>query len=1031
MRGAPLKKSVALVALALLAAPVSPALAMDKARVSTKVDAAVAKYGLTGKGVIVATVERGIDWKNNDFRNADGTTRIAYIFDLTDDSGATAPGNTYGKGTIYTRQQIDAALAGGPTLATRDAVGHGTATAGIAAGNGRNSAGGKYRGVATEATIINVKVTTEGAPAHDGEPAEERFVDVSRIPIAIAFVKDKARELGMPAVMMLNFGSTGGPTDGTSGLARRIDAAVGPGIPGLVILTGSGDQGGVANRAGGNVAQGATEAIHVQKGVAGKLLFDLWYPETDRFDVTIQTPSGTFGPYVAPATDSDATTVSNPDFDYIHAGSSRDFNNAQNAKRQILINLNGPIGAYTISLRGTTVTTGRFDVTLNPSDAFDSSANFFRDHVTPGAIWDMASARNNICPTDFVIRNSYTDIDGFARTTTGQGNPGEIWTGSSTGPTFDGRLGIDVAAPGDSLFATLDPKSYHATFRFNMIQDGGGLYGRANAVSAATPVVGGIVALMLQANPQLDAAMVKSILQRSARADSFTGAVPNATWGYGRVDALAALDLVTALFVPIVLSSNGANGSFFTTELAFTNRGTTDATISYTYTNAFGGSSGTATDTLPAGRQSLVTDAIPYLKGLGIPVGDSGNRGGTLRVAFTGLSSPSAGAATVRTATAVTNGRAGLAYAGFQSSRILTAPVTICGLRQNGTDRSNVAVMHAGISTEGPITLRLTVVSGDPAKPLTKALPDIVLQPGGFNQVSGILTSNGLDLSNGYVKVERVAGNAAFYAYGVINDQANSDGSFVEPVLTTPAAVVPAATLPVIVETGSFSTELVVTNFSATSRTLHCTYVASAAPGGAVAFDLTLLPNEQQILPAFVQVLRARGVVTGAPGPTFVGALFVTDQAGDLRGVSIGARTSSPGGGGRYGLFYSASPSGSEATKSAWLYGLQQNADNRTNLALVNVGSTDSSASTFHIDLYDGATGLKAGQTDITVPAKGFAQINTVLAQFAPGVTAGYALVTRISGKNPFIAYAVINDGGQPNQRSGDGAFVSAVVGGP
>ena len=165
------------------------------------------------------------------------------------------------------------------------------------------------------------------------------------------------------------------------------------------------------------------------------------------------------------------------------------------------------------------------------------------------------------------------------------------------------------------------------------------------------------------------------------------------------------------------------------------------------------------------------------------------------------------------------------------------------------------------------------------------------------------------------------------------------------------------------------------------------------------------------------------------PGATFAGALFVRDAAGDLRGVSIGARTSAAGGGGRYGLFYSAVPAGSEATASAWLYGLQQNADNRTNLALVNVGSADGSTDVFHIDLYDGATGQKAGETDATVPAKGFFQIGTILAAHAPGVASGYAKVTRTSGNNPFVAYAVINDGGAPNQRSGDGAFVSAVVG--
>jgi|GEM_PF-1048782 len=1018
----------------LLAAALSlspTALGMDRVRAESNIDAAVAKYGVTGRGVIVALLDRGIDWTNSDFRNADGTTRIAAIFDLTDPTGANAPGNTYGRGTIYTRQQIDAALAGGPTLATRDAVGHGTVTAGIATGNGRNLANLKYRGVATEATILVVKVTSEGAPAHDDQPAEPVFNDATVFPIAIDFVKNKAKELGLPAVMLLNLGSQGGPTDGTSDLARKIDGAVGAGIPGLVFVSGPGDDGGMANRAGGNVAAGATESIRIQKGLASSLTFDLWYPGTDRFDVTITTPSGTFGPYVSPATNADSATLTTSDFLYYQLGSSRVFYGAQNGKREIFIRLTGAVGTYTISLRGTSITSGRFDATINPSQEWSAAnVNLFLDHVAPGNIWDGAAARSNVSPGDYVLRNSYTDIDGFARTITGQGSVGGIWPGSSAGPTFDGRLGIDVAAPGNNLFATYGLKSEFGTFRGNLIQDGGGFYGRQSAVSAAAPIVTGIIALMLQANPQLDAPAVKSILQRTARADSFTGTTPNTTWGYGKVEALAALDAVASstLFVPIVLSSAGI-GSFFTTELALTNRGTTDATITYAYTAAFGGSSGTATDTLPAGRQKTYTDTIATLRGLGIPLGDSGNRGGTLQVRFNGLSSPNAGAATVRTATPVADGRAGLAYAGLPSTRLLSAPVYLCGLRQNSFDRSNVAVMNAGAATDGDITLRLTVVSGDPANPKTQVLPDVTLSPGGFSQVSGILASNGLSLTNGYVKVERVSGSAPFYTYGVINDQANSDGSFVEPVLASPAATVPAMTLPVVVETSAFSTELILTNLSTVSRTLRFTYVTSALPGGAATFTIVLLPNEQQILPAFVQVLRERGVVSGAPGPTFAGALFATDATGDLRGVSIGARTSSPGGGGRYGLFYSAVPAGSEATTSAWLYGLQQNGENRTNLALVNVGSVDATSDVFHIDLYDGATGQNAGSTDATVPAKGFYQIGTILAAYASDTTGGYALVTRTSGNNPFVAYAVINDGGQPGQRSGDGAFVSAVVG--
>ncbi|MBK9064362.1 MAG: hypothetical protein IPL89_14380 [Acidobacteria bacterium] len=328
---------------------------------------------------------------------------------------------------------------------------------------------------------------------------------------------------------------------------------------------------------------------------------------------------------------------------------------------------------------------------------------------------------------------------------------------------------------------------------------------------------------------------------------------------------VAAGGLSSTVAVPIVLSSGGLAGSFFTSELALTNRGTTDVSISYAYTAAFGGASGTATDSLPAGRQKIVSDAITYLRGLGIQLGDSGNRGGTLQITFSGLSSADAAAATVRTTTAVTEGRAGLAYAGLRSGRLLSAPVYLCGLRQNATDRSNVAVINAGGSSAGNITLRLTVVSGDPASPVSQALPDITLSPGGFSQVSGILGSNGLSVTNGYVKVERVSGTAPFYAYAVINDQANSDGSFVEPVLAAPASAIARLTLPVIVETSAFNTELVLTNFSSASHTLTATYVASAIPSGSVTFNIQLLAREQQILPSFVQVLRDRGSFRGRP----------------------------------------------------------------------------------------------------------------------------------------------------------------------
>ena len=167
-------------------------------------------------------------------------------------------------------------------------------------------------------------------------------------------------------------------------------------------------------------------------------------------------------------------------------------------------------------------------------------------------------------------------------------------------------------------------------------------------------------------------------------------------------------------------------------------------------------------------------NAIDHLQTLGIPLPSLGNRIGTLRVEVSG--SPDVGV-TVRTTTRVADGRAGLAYPGIRGNEgFHDEAVYLCGLRQNAQDRSNVAVQNMGASGEGNVTLRITVFSGDPDAPGSLVLPHVTLAPGGFRQFNGVLEGAGYRLLGGYVRVERVSGTAPFYAYGVINDQANSTG---------------------------------------------------------------------------------------------------------------------------------------------------------------------------------------------------------------------------------------------------------------
>ena len=226
----------------------------------------------------------------------------------------------------------------------------------------------KYRGVAPEATIISVKVTSDGAPAHDGEAAEAAFYDATRIPLAIDFVKDKAQELGMPAVMLLNLGSSGGPTDGTSTSRPQDRRDRRPGN----------SRARVRRRAPGTTAAWRTGRAETSAPARRRRSGSRRAPRARS-----PSTSGTRAPTAStsrsrrrppptgrtsrPRRTRTPSTISNSEFLYYQNGSSRVFDGAQNGKRQVWIRISGPTGVYTVSLRGATVTTGRFDATLNPS----------------------------------------------------------------------------------------------------------------------------------------------------------------------------------------------------------------------------------------------------------------------------------------------------------------------------------------------------------------------------------------------------------------------------------------------------------------------------------------------------------------------------------------------------------------------------------------------------------------------------------------------------------------------------------------
>lgn len=503
-----------------------------------------------------------------------------------------------------------------------------------------------------------------------------------------------------------------------------------------------------------------------------------------------------------------------------------------------------------------------------------------------------------------------------------------------------------------------------------------------------------------------------------------------ATKAPGDESDLAAPGFEATMLVPIVLDVAGLGGARYATELTLANRGTTTAATELTYTpatalGATGG--GTVNLTIEAGRQIVIPDAIAYLRSHGLAIPGGSNQGGTLRVAFGGLSSTDAAYVSARTTTPSGAGRAGLAYRGVDVGAALTGSAYLYGLRSSASDRTNLALVNA--STSASITLRVTLYSGTAGDNRTFTLsPDTALAPGQWIQIGRVLDQAGF--TNGYTKIDLVSGPGPYIAYAVFNDNTTNDGSYV----AAEAALLPAETrlLPVLVESAAFQTELVLTNPLAVAQTAKLTYVESLAPAGGTGGSVTLnlAPGEQKILPGAIDFLRQKSASIGPKGSaTFAGALSVNFKNGGTASTGfVGARTSAPasGGAGEYGLFYPGLGPSFAASTEAWIYGLRQDVSDRSNLAVTNLGDAGGSI-TFKVDVYDGDTGHLAGSTAAaTLAPGGWTQINTALQPF--GVVNGYVHVVKLTGADRFLAYGVVNDGSAPGQGTSDGSYVAAQV---
>ena len=175
----------------------------------------------------------------------------------------------------------------------------------------------------------------------------------------------------------------------------------------------------------------------------------------------------------------------------------------------------------------------------------------------------MGSSQSVITVASYTSRN---DWDG---TLFNQNEIGEISDFSSRGPLIGGAIKPDIAAPGEIVISS--GNSFLSNYPGYLLADESLVNGKeypwiiSQGTSMSTPAVTGIMALLLQQNPYLSIEDMKTLLDETAVRDAFTGETKNARWGYGKIDALAALNVLESDSVYTISVTQNDGGKIIVT----------------------------------------------------------------------------------------------------------------------------------------------------------------------------------------------------------------------------------------------------------------------------------------------------------------------------------------------------------------------------------------------------------------------------------------------------------------------------------
>ncbi|HEU5092830.1 MAG TPA: S8 family peptidase, partial [Nitrospira sp.] len=487
-----------------------------------------------GRGAIVGIIDFGCDFAHENFRNADGTTRLLAIWDQR---GPSSPSSPFGFGKVHTRNDINAALNqpnpyaalgyGPPPDNAFQQGSHGTHVMDIAAGNGRGSG---ISGVAPNADIIFVEAAANDIPFSGPNAVGKSFGDSVQLLEAVKFIFEQAGN--RPCVINASLGTNGGPHDGTTLVENGIDRLLRQ-APNRAMVIAASNSFSDGIHATGRVTPGGTVDLvwNVPSQDSSSNELEIWYDGADRFGVDVIAPNGETVISVEP--DQTRALNSNGRVVLLAANRLADPNNQDNMIG-IFLEAGLPLGRWTIRLRGLTVQDGSFHAWIERDDAGQSS--FPEPLDNSHTIGSISCGRETIVVGSYDAHKPTLPLSFF----------------SSAGPTRDGREKPEVSGPGHAVFAA------HSRTRTGTI--------RKSGTSMASPAVAGVVALLLSEASARGQSMTSAQIRNSVITTARRTPPPGAQWdprfGFGRVSAHDAVSgVITASPVTSISSNGGSNGA--------------------------------------------------------------------------------------------------------------------------------------------------------------------------------------------------------------------------------------------------------------------------------------------------------------------------------------------------------------------------------------------------------------------------------------------------------------------------------------